>query len=224
MCARYIAFTEHVSPVVVADLFGLVEVPTLSPRYNVAPTQLVPVVGAKPDGRRGMSFFKWGFVPNWANDTTGPKPVNAKAETVAHGPMFAESFRRRRCLMPACGFYEWRAVGKKKYPLHYRLRDGQPFAFAAIWDRWAGPAGPLFTCALLTTTPNELVREVHDRMPVILPRSAYAAWLDPAADPGGLRELLAPYPASEMVMAPANPAVNKPTFDGPECLVAPAAA
>ncbi|HKB05485.1 MAG TPA: SOS response-associated peptidase [Gemmataceae bacterium] len=224
MCARYIAFTEHVSPVLVADIFGLVEVPTLSPRYNVAPSQMVPVVGAKPDGRRGMSLFKWGFVPNWANDTSGPKPVNAKSETVAHGMMFAESFRRRRCLMPACGFYEWRTVGKKKYPLHFHMRDGQPFAFAAIWDRWAGPDGPLFTCALLTTTPNDLVREVHDRMPVILPRSAYAAWLDPTADGDALRSLLAPYPAAEMVANPANPAMNKPTFEGPECLVAPAAA
>jgi putative SOS response-associated peptidase YedK len=224
MCARYIAFTEHVNPARLAGLFGLADVPALMPRYNVAPAQLVPVVGAKPDGRRGMSNFRWGFVPSWASDTNGPKPVNAKSETVAQSVMFADAFRRRRCLMPACGFYEWRAEGKRKLPLHYRMSDGEPFAFAAIWDCWRGSNGPLFTCALLTTTPNDLVKPVHDRMPVILPRDAYAAWLDPTADSDGLLALLAPYPADEMVAAPANPAMNKPTFEGPGCLVAPAAA
>lgn len=224
MCARYIAFTEHVNPVLVADVFGLVEVPVLRPRYNVAPSQMVPVVGAKADGRRGMSLFKWGFVPNWANDPAdGHRPVNAKAETVAQSMMFADSFRRRRCLMPACGFYEWQKVGKRKLPLHYRMKDEQPFAFAAIWDRWTGGAEPVFTCALLTTTPNDLVRPVHDRMPVILPREAYAAWLDPRTSPDDLRAFLAPYPADEMVASPANPAMNKPTFEGPDCLVPPAA-
>jgi putative SOS response-associated peptidase YedK len=222
MCARYIAFTEHVSPVLVADLFGLVEVPALAPRYNVAPSQLVPVVGAKADGRRGMSMFKWGLVPHWENDpTAGYRPVNAKAETVATTPMFRDAFARKRCLMVACGFYEWTGPKKARVPIHYRIKDGEPFAFAAVWDRWGGAAEPLFTCALLTTTPNDLVREVHDRMPVILPDEAYDAWLDPKADPGGLLGLLKPYPADAMVASPANPALNKPTFQGAACLIPP---
>jgi putative SOS response-associated peptidase YedK len=222
MCARYIAFTEHVNPVLVADVFGLVEVPDVTPRYNVAPTQLVPVVGAKPDGRRGMSSFKWGFVPHWVNDPKdGHQPVNAKSETVATTPMFRTSFAKKRCLMVACGFYEWTGPKGKRTPIHYQLKDGDPFAFAAVWDCWRGGAEPLFTCALLTTTPNELVKPVHERMPVILPRDAYAAWLDAKTDPDRLLELLKPYPAEDMVGTPANPAMNKPTFQGPECLIPP---
>ncbi|HKB05516.1 MAG TPA: SOS response-associated peptidase [Gemmataceae bacterium] len=222
MCARYIAFTEHLNPVLVADVFGLVEVPDVTPRYNVAPSQLVPVVGAKPDGRRGLSSFKWGFVPHWANDPKdGYRPVNAKSETVATTPMFRDAFARKRCLMIACGFYEWMGPKGKRKPIHYRMKDGEPFAFAAVWDCWQGGAEPLFTCALLTTTPNDLVKPVHDRMPVILPRDAYAAWLDPKADPDRLLGWLKPYPAGAMIGSPANPAMNKPTFQGRECLTPP---
>ena len=221
MCARYIAFTEHVSPVVVADLFGLVEVPALSPRYNVAPSQLVPVVGAKPDGRRGMSFFKWGFVPNWANDTTGPKPVNAKAETVAQSVLFGDSLRKRRCLVPADGFYEWAKAGYgRKRPFHFSLWDGGPFAFAGIWESWQGAGwNTLETFAVLTTEANELVRPAHDRMPVIVLPGRYGLWLDPAVqDPGELAPLLRPYPADAMRAVPVGPRVNSPHNDGPECL------
>jgi putative SOS response-associated peptidase YedK len=220
MCARYIIHTDHLDPLLLAELFGLVEPPALPSRYNVAPSQLVPVVGAKPDGRRGLSQFKWGFVANWENDAKkAMRPVNAKADTVASSSLFGDSFRKRRCLMIATGFYEWRTVGKRKLPLYYRLRDEKPFAFAGLWDRWAGGAEPLFSCALVTTTPNDLVREVHDRMPVILPPSAFATWLDPRAEVDALQSLLAPYPADGMTMTPANPAVNKSTFEGPECLV-----
>src|SRR5687767_9789066 len=218
MCARYIAFTEHLNPVRVADHFRLVELPTVTPRFNVAPSQLVPVVGAKPDGRRGLSQFKWGFVPHWEPDAAkGHRPVNAKAETVATTPMFRDAFARKRCLMVACGFYEWTGPKKARTPVHYRLRDGEPFAFAAVWDCWRGAAEPLFTCALLTTTPNDLIRPVHDRMPVILPPAAYDLWLDPRAKADDLLELLRPYPTEEMVGGPANPALNKPSFEGPEC-------
>jgi putative SOS response-associated peptidase YedK len=222
MCARYIAFTEHVNPVLVANLFGLVEVPSVTPRFNVAPSQMVPVVGAKPHGRRGMASFKWGFVPHWANDPlAGNHPVNARAETVATTPMFCDAFGRKRCLMVACGFYEWTGPKGSKKPFAYRMKDGEPFAFAAVWDCWKGGSEPLFTCAMLTTTPNDLVKPIHDRMPVILPRDAYADWLNPKTDPEGLLQLLRPYPADEMFGAPANPALNKPKFQGPECLTPP---
>jgi putative SOS response-associated peptidase YedK len=153
MCARY---TLHAPPDLIAELFGLSDVPKLDPRYNVAPAQFVPVVGAKPDGRRGLSFFKWGFVPSWAEEGMKLKPVNAKAETVATTPMFRDSFRKRRCLVPADGFYESRTVGKHKMPVHFQLRDGQPFAFAGVWDCWKGGDKPLYTVAIRTTKPNEL--------------------------------------------------------------------
>ncbi|MBO0700524.1 MAG: SOS response-associated peptidase family protein [Zavarzinella sp.] len=123
--------------------------------------------------------------------------------------------------MVACGFYEWTGPKGKRKPIHYCMKDGDPFAFAAVWDCWKGGAEPLFTCSLLTTTPNLLVKPVHDRMPVILPRDAYGAWLDPEAKAEDLLPLLRPYPADAMVAAPANPAMNRPTFQGPECLIPP---
>jgi putative SOS response-associated peptidase YedK len=221
MCARY---TLHAAPHLVAELFGLPDVPHLDARYNVAPSPFVPVVGAKPDGRRGLSLFKWGFVPSWAEAGLKVRPVNAKAETVASTPMFRDAFRKRRCLVPADGFYEWRTVAKKKLPVHFRLRYGKPFAFAGVWDCWKGGDKPLYTVAVLTTKPNELTRTVHDRMPVILPPSAFATWLDVAVgDPLALRPLLAPYPADEMEAHPVNPPMNRPGFEGPECLIPPEA-
>lgn len=113
-------------------------------------------------------MFKWGFVPHWAQDNSGMKPVNARAETVATTPMFADSFRLRRCIVPADGFYEWKTVNKKKLPVHFRRKTGEPFGFAGVWDVWNSPTGKLFTVAIVTTTPNVLRATVHNRMPVIL--------------------------------------------------------
>lgn len=217
MCAR---FTLAVSGAELAERFNLLDIPSIVPRYNIAPSQSVPVIGAKAGGQgRGLGMFKWGFVPHWTQDDSGPKPVNAKAETVASSVMFGDSFRKRRCLVPADGFYEWRTVAKKKLPIRFRLKDHSLFAFAGLWDVWKGPKGAVFTCTILTTTPNELTATVHDRMPVILTRDAEADWLDPAMqDPDRLTSLLKPYSADEMEGVPANPAMNKPTFEGPECL------
>ena len=222
MCAR---FTLYTPGTVVAERFNLAQVPDLVPRYNVAPGQPLPVIGTKVGGQgRGLALFRWGFVPHWAQDDSGPKPVNAKAETVASSVMFADSFRRRRCLVPADGLYEWKAVAGKKLPVHFRLKDRTPFAFAGIWDLWQGPKGKVFPCAILTTTPNELCRQVHDRMPVILRPEDEAAWLDPTVeDAEQLLTLVRPYSADEMAAETANPALNRPTFDCPECLVAPPA-
>ena len=135
---------------------------------NVAPTQLVAVIGTKAGGGRGLAMFRWGFVPSWANEP-GPRPVNAKAETIAEKPSFRDSFRQRRCLIPADGFYEWRSTPQGKRPLHYQLKGGVPLAFAGIWDCWKGPGETQFTCAIVTTAANPLVQPVHNRMPVILP-------------------------------------------------------
>jgi len=148
------------------------------------------------------------------------RPVNARSESIVGSAMFGESFRKRRCLVPADGFYEWRTEGKRKLPVHFRLKDSSPFAFAGIWDVWKGSSGSVFTCAILTTKPNELTATVHDRMPVILSRDDEAAWLDPGVDDAAkLLPLLRSYPATEMEAVAANPAMNKPSFEGPEALV-----
>lgn len=222
MCARY---TLHTPADLLAERFGLNQVPDLRPRYNVSPTQAVPVIGTKVGGHgRGLALFKWGFVPHWAHDDSGPKPVNAKAETVASSVMFGDSFRKRRCLVPADGFYEWRTVNRKKLPVWFYRADNAPFAFAGVWDVWPGPRGKEFTVAILTTEPNELTKTVHDRMPVILKPADEATWLDPAVeDPDRLLPLVGPYPAEWMAADPANPALNKPTYEGPGCRVPPTA-
>ena len=222
MCARYTIRTPADQ---LAARFGLPQVPDLRPRYNVSPTQSVPVIGTKAGGLgRGLALFRWGFIPHWAVDDSGPRPVNAKTETVANSVLWGDSFRRRRCLVPADGFYEWRTVNKKKVPVWFHLKDSATFAFAGVWDVWSGPQGKVFTVAILTTTPNDLTRPVHDRMPVILRPQDEATWLDSTVDdPDKLMPLVGPYPADLMAADPANPALNKPSFKGPDCLVPPAA-
>jgi putative SOS response-associated peptidase YedK len=219
MCGRY-TFTKE--PEEVAEHFQLDDVPPLEPRFNVAPTQQVYALRAAREGREGV-YLKWGLVPSWASDPTiGVRMLNARSETVAEKPAFRAAFLRRRCLIPACGFYEWRASGKKKEPYHFRLRGGRLFAFAGLWERWTSPGGvTLESCSIITTAANELVRPVHDRMPVILDPSRYGDWLDAKiTDSGPLLPLLAPWPADEMVAIPANPIVNNARNEGPACLSA----
>jgi putative SOS response-associated peptidase YedK len=220
MCAR---FTLRSPADLLAERFGLLQPPDLKARYNIAPSQLIPVIGTKAGSKaRGLAMFKWGFVPHWAQGDAGTKPVNARAESVATTPMFSESFRLRRCIVPADGFYEWKTVNKKKLPVHFRLKTGEPFGFAGLWDVWNGPNGKVFSCAIVTTTPNELTREVHDRMPVILARGDEAAWLDPVNNnPDVLLPMLKSYPAGEMEAVQVNPALNKPSFEGSACLEMP---
>ena len=216
MCARFTLFTPGS---VIAERFLLGQVPALVPRYNVAPSQLIAVVGTRAGGGRGLAMFRWGFVPYWAQDTKGPRPVNAKAETIAEKPSFRDAFRQRRCLIPADGFYEWRATPQGKRPLHYRLKDGGPMALAGIWDCWKGSGETLFTCAIVTTTANEVVEPVHDRMPVILPPEAWEQWLDPGeSDPAELLTLVKPYPADGMDVVAVSPVVNSAKYDAPDCL------
>jgi putative SOS response-associated peptidase YedK len=218
MCARY---TLRSPADLLAERFGLLQTPILQARFNIAPSQLVPVIGAKAGSNiRGLAMFKWGFVPHWAQDGKGMRPVNARAETIATTPMFSESLRRRRCIVPADGFYEWRTVNKKKIPVHFHLKSNDMFGFAGVWDVWNGPSGKLFTVAIVTTKPNELTATVHDRMPVILARDDEATWLDPAIeDPGRLLPMLKSYAADAMAGDDVNRAMNKPGFEGPECLL-----
>jgi putative SOS response-associated peptidase YedK len=173
------------------------------------------------DGRRALVPLRWGLIPPWSKDSrVGYALINARAETVAEKPAFRAAFKARRCLIPASGFYEWQATGAKhKQPYHIRMRDGRPFAFAGLWERWHGGEGePVETCALLTTEANALVRPVHDRMPIIVAPGDCGAWLDPLTPPDQLHALLYPYPPEEMAAVPVGRYVSNPRNEGPRCL------
>ncbi len=216
MCGRFFFLSSGPA---IADLFQLAGVPDLAPRYNIAPTQQVLTVGLDKLGRRNTATFQWGLVPRWAADTK-LAPINARAETAADKPTFAEALRQRRCLIPADGFYEWKRQGKAKQPFCFRPRDDRPFAFAGIWEAWRPESGPaLLTCAILTTAANELVRPVHNRMPLILDPRHYDLWIDRTVqEPAQLAEALRPLPA-EMVRAyPVTAWVNDARHDDSRCL------
>ena len=191
----------------------------LAPRYNIAPTQLVPVVRATDSGRE-ITSIRWGLIPSWAKDTSSAQ-INARSETVLEKPAFRESFERRRCLIPADGFYEWKRTGKLKQPFHFGMKDDSLFAFAGIWDRWRQTTGPIVeSCAILTTSPNELLADVHDRMPVILRPEHYSMWLTaPASTSGRLADILLPYDAAAMRRFPVSECVNDPANETPDCLI-----
>jgi putative SOS response-associated peptidase YedK len=191
-------------------------------RYNIAPTQPVAVVPNTGENR--LDYFVWGLIPYWAKDPTiGSRMINARAETLAEKSSFRTPFRRRRCLVLADGFYEWRKEpgSKTKTPYLIHMKSGQPFAFAGLWERWHSPLGDeVLSCTIITTRPNELVAKLHDRMPVILHPSAYEVWLAPAEQPSDkLQGLLEPFPAGEMEAYPVSPLVNSPSNDVPECIL-----
>jgi putative SOS response-associated peptidase YedK len=221
MCGR---FTLVASPSEIAEAFPWIEVPKdLTPRYNIAPLQYVAVV--PNDGQNRLTFFQWGLIPSWAKDPQiGNRFINARAETLAEKPFFRSAFRRRRCLILADGFYEWRREINKwgrvvKIPMYIRLKSGRPFALAGLWEVWEGESS-IFSCAIITTTPNELVGSIHNRMPVVLKPEAYMRWLDPkACSPEVLSEILGPYPASEMEAYPVSTLVNDPKNDLPACIL-----
>jgi len=200
---------------------GISEEEEWSPRYNIAPTQ--PVATVRQDGAsRMLSMMRWGLVPSWASDiSVGARHINARGETVLEKPAFRDSFRARRCLIPADGFYEWKKSGKQRQPFHFGMKGDSLFAFAGVWDRWRSPAGQVLeSCSILTTAPNELLEDVHDRMPVILPRRHYQTWLTaPAAEAGRLAELLVPFDASLMRRYAVSALVNKAQNEMPECAV-----
>ena len=216
MCGR---FSLKTPSKVLAKAFKI-EVPTLPLRYNIAPTQQVAAVRSRPDGRE-LALLKWGLVPSWAKDASiGSRMINARAETVAEKPAYRWAFRRRRCLVPADGFYEWKREGGSKQPYHFRMRDEQPFAFAGLWERWRGELGEVIdSCTIITTEANELLAPVHDRMPVILPPEAYDTWLDDEfTDALALGGLLRPYPAEAMERFPVSTRVNSPKNDDASCV------
>lgn len=222
MCGRY---TLTSPGEVVAEQFDLSAVPEMLPRYNLAPTQEAAVVRvAAPGGPRALDVLRWGLIPAWAKDPAiGNRMINARAESAGEKPAYRDSFRRRRCLVPADGFYEWKrqAASKTKQPYLIRRSDRRPFAFAGLWSSWRSHEHPtpVETFTILTTEPNDLMRPLHDRMPVILDHSSYAAWLDPAnQDTAALQALLVPAPADGWEAVPVSTRVNSPAHDAPDCI------
>ncbi len=189
------------------------------PRYNIAPAQ--SVLAVVNEGRLQAEFMRWGLIPYWAKDAgIGARMINARAETVAERPAYRRALQRRRCLILADGFYEWRKEGPRKIPMRITLKSGQPFAFAGLWESWKNPEGLwVKSCTIITTEPNEVMAPIHNRMPVILRRDAESLWVDPKAeDLTALVGLLAPYPAEDMETYQVSTAVNSPRINVPECI------
>jgi putative SOS response-associated peptidase YedK len=195
----------------------------LALRFNIAPTQMVAAVRAQgPDKSRELALLKWGLVPSWATDPAmGSRLINARAESVADKPSFRSAFKRRRCLILADGYYEWKAIGKAKQPYLIHRRDDQPFAFAGLWEFWRPDpnAESLESCTIITTSASPAIQKVHDRMPVILHRCDYDAWLDPGKEERAtLEPLLVPYEGDEFIAEQVTTHVNNARNDDERCV------
>jgi putative SOS response-associated peptidase YedK len=240
MCGR---FTLRTPSTVLIEHFDLGvrnerQLAMFEPRYNIAPTQEIVVIRVAEDApQRIATQMRWGLVPSWAKELGGgPPQINARAESLAEKPMFRSAFRRRRCLIPADGFYEWQADANakgpkaKKQPFYIHRLDNQPFAFAGLWETWRGPvSGPasdgaqlaLESCTIVTTSANRRLSELHDRMPVILSPNDYAEWLDPRnEDTASLQKLLTPCGEEELIAVPVSTHVNRVANDDPRCIAA----
>ena len=220
MCGRFalVATGEEV-----AEHYQLPEVPYVVPRYNIAPTQPVAAVRLNGAGEREFTFFQWGLIPSWAKDPSmGSRMINARSETAAEKPAFRAAFKRRRCLLPATGFFEWRATNGRKQPMYIHEATGSLVSLAGLWEIWQSPDGGLLeTCTILTTDPNALMEPIHNRMPVILDPLDYSMWLAPDTPADQLHHLLRPYDAERLAAYPVSTAVNKPQNDS-EDVITPA--
>lgn len=216
MCGRYTMATPGQS---LKKHFQLDTVPELPFRYNIAPTQNVAAVRATGSGRE-LSLLRWGLIPHWADDPKiGYRLINARADTVASKPSFRSAFKQRRCLIAADGFYEWQKQDGAKQPFFIRRKDGEPFAFAGLWEHWQGVEEAIESCTIITTEANELMQPIHDRMPVILAPADYDRWLDPAVQkPDLLQPLLRPFAADALTATPVSTRVNNPRNEGPKCI------
>jgi putative SOS response-associated peptidase YedK len=214
MCGRY-ALTSP--PEVILERFKLLWSPSFSAHYNIAPSQMIPVVRLTAQGRE-LAFLKWGLIPSWTKDPAiGARLINARAETIADKPVFRNSYRRRHCLVPADSFYEWKTIAKRKQPYCIGMADHTLFGMAGLWEHWMSPAGEAVeTCTIITTNANELVGQLHDRMPLIIQPSDYGSWLH-ASNPKA-EALLKPFPSDLMRYYPVSTHVNKVSNDDAQCL------
>lgn len=219
MCGRYAFFSPAEA---VRRVFGVIELPDLDTRYNIAPTQAVPVVREPEPGKRECAMLHWGLVPGWAKEKSiGNRMINARAETLAERPAFRRAYKRRRCIVLADGWYEWQPGASGKQPWFIRATDGAPLGFAGLWERWRDPAGgeTLDSCTIITTDASIALAEIHDRMPAVLAPTTYAAWLDPTEEDGvALARLLGPAPATMLEAYPVGRRVNDPRHQGPELI------
>lgn len=216
MCGRFalVATREEIT-----RQFRLTEDCDVVPRYNIAPGQQIIIIRQRSEGSVA-SLVRWGLIPHWTKEESfSARVINARAETVHDKPLFREAFRLRRCLVPGTGFYEWKAVGNKKQPYFIHLDSNGLFAMAGIWESWRNPGGETIeSCAIITTAANPVVRRVHDRMPVILPRESYLAWLDDASSVSLLQDTLRPFFAEAMSAYPVSGKVNTVSCEGEVCL------
>ena len=207
MCGRY-ELSSH--PAAIALAFGLPFPPEIGPRYNIAPTQQVPIIRESANGTRELVQVRWGLVPRWARGPSiGARMINARAETVATRGAFRNAFARHRCLVPVSGFYEWRKTRSGKTPMHIGMADARPFGLAGLYERWLSPEGEVLdTCAIITTNACESLRDVHDRMPVIVPTADYARWLDCSDPDASHTDLLAAWSGEPLRVHPVSTRVN----------------
>lgn len=215
MCGRFAFYSPAEA---VTKYFGVADVPEIEARYNIAPTQSIPVV-RDVNGANVLSMLHWGLVPFWAKEKAiGNRMINARAETVSEKPAYRAAFRRRRCLIPATGFYEWKKVADGKQPFLIAMRDERPFAFAGLWETWKNedPDNPLESCVIVTTNPNEQLSDLHNRMPVILRQQDHDTWL--RASPDDAATLMQPYPDDDLVAWSVSKRVNSPKNEGRELI------
>ncbi len=217
MCGRFALATDKK---VLEMLYDLELRNELTPRFNIAPSQQILAFRFLPEsGKREPAFLKWGLVPFWSDDPAiGNRMINARAETAHKKPSFRDAFKKRRILIPASGFYEWKKSNGGKQPYFICRKDGRPFSLAGLWERWNKGEEPLETCTILTTEPNELVAPLHNRMPVIISREAHQKWFAPETDQEIVAGLLKPYPAGELTAYPVSRLVNNPAEDWPELI------
>jgi putative SOS response-associated peptidase YedK len=214
MCGRFVCSK---APEVYGSFYDVVA-PAIAPNFNVAPTTPVPVIKIEND-QRTCVLQRWGLIPSWAKDKK-MSFINARADTLFEKPAFRAAAKRRRCLILADGYFEWKAItAKQKQPYYLRPTDGNPIAFAGVWETWKGEGDPVDSCAIITTDANELTRPIHDRMPVILRGADAEVWIDPhVEDPTSLAEILRPFPAEMMTCFAVGPAVGNVKNKGPQCI------
>ncbi len=217
MCGRFALVTEKK---ILEMLYQLEISVDFQPRYNIAPSQDILALRLSPQsGARELTNLKWGLVPFWAKDETiGSRMINARSETAPQKPSFRDAFKKRRLLIPASGFFEWKKEGGAKQPYYIYHKNKQPFSLAGLWERWEKGDEPIESCTILTTNSNPLVATLHDRMPVIIAPQNYEKWLNPETATEEISELLQPYPSAEMQYHPVSRKVNKPAANTPDLI------